>query len=126
MRGDRPFGITILSVYYLAWGLLALLFNLFGTFIGFLTICFSFGTFASSVGGLITAILNILLAGALFSGRNFARSIVMILAVLGIASGILAGVQGGFGIGLIVNIAINAFVLYYMQQDGVKRFFAAN
>ncbi|GAB4546557.1 MAG: hypothetical protein OHK0023_06380 [Anaerolineae bacterium] len=126
MRGDRPFGITILSVYYLAWGLLALLFNLFGTVIGFLTICFSFGTFASSVGGLITAILNILLAGALFSGRNFARGIVMILAVLGIAAGILSGVQGGFGIGLIVNVAINAFVLYYMQQDSVKRFFAAN
>jgi hypothetical protein len=125
MLSNRPTGITIISAYYLIYGLASLLFNLIKLPIAAVTICFAPGMLGGGIWGIIVGVLNIILAAALWSGRDWSRLVVTILAVIGIATGILAGLSGGFGLGLIINIAINAVVLFYMQSAEVQRFMRA-
>lgn len=125
-RERRPFGITILSAYYILWGLATTLWSLLTTVFGVVIICFAPGLLADGVLGLFQGVLSLVLGFSLYSGKDWARAVVIVLALLGIVLSVLSITSYGFGFGALINIAFNAFVLLYVNSERVKRFFATN
>ncbi|PJF37140.1 MAG: hypothetical protein CUN49_01810 [Candidatus Thermofonsia Clade 1 bacterium] len=123
---SRPFGITILSAYYLLWGLATVLWSLLTSVFGVVLVCFAPGLLIGGLWGLIQGVLSMILGFSLYSGKDWARALVMLLAIIGIVISVLSGAGGGFGIGEILNIAVNTFVLFYVNSERVKQFFATN
>ncbi|MFN7209833.1 MAG: hypothetical protein ACK4P1_05490, partial [Aggregatilineales bacterium] len=126
IRESRPFGITILSAYYILWGLATTLWSLLTTVFGVVIICFAPGLLAGGVWGLLQGVLSLVLGFSLYSGKDWARGVVIVLALIGIVLGVLSITTYGFGFGALLNIALNAFVLFYVNSERVKRFFATN
>lgn len=124
IRESRPFGVTILSAYYILWGLATTLWSLLTSIFGVVIVCFAPGLLADGVWGLIQGVLSMILGFSFYGGKDWARALVIVLALIGIVLGVLSIVSYGFGFGTLINIAINAFVLFYVNSEGVKRFFA--
>lgn len=122
VRAARPMGVTLLSAWYLITGLIQTVWSLLVTVFGVALICFVPGMALGGIWSLITGILNVILGVSLFSGRDWAPLVVSILAVIGIVTNVLSGIN----VGSIILIAINVIVLVYMQSADVKRFFATN
>lgn len=125
-RERRPFGITVLGAYYILWGLATTLWSLLTTVFGVVIICFAPGLLASGVWGLLQGVLSLVLGFSLYSGKDWARAVVIVLALLGIVLSVLSITSYGFGFGALINIAFNVFVLFYINSERVKRFFATN
>lgn len=86
-----------------------------------------FGAIMSVVGGAITAVMAVLagfsflIASALFSGKKWGRTIVIVFSVINIvmeASSIMVG--NVFGI---AGMMLNGIVLYYMWRPHVIAYF---
>ncbi|PJF31360.1 MAG: hypothetical protein CUN51_03240 [Candidatus Thermofonsia Clade 1 bacterium] len=125
IRESRPLGVTILSAYYILWGLATALWSLLTSIFGVVIVCFAPGLLAGGVWGLIQGVLSMILGFSFYGGKDWARALVIVLALLGIGAGVLSIVNYGFGFGTLLNIAINAFVLFYVNSEGVERFFAS-
>ncbi len=125
MREDRPLGVTIISGYYILWGLATTLWSLLTSVFGVVIICFAPGLLASGVLGLIQGVLSLVLGFSFYRGKDWAHAVVTLLALIGIVLGVIS-LLSSFGIGTLINAAINAFVLYYINTERVKRFFATN
>ncbi|MCS6871706.1 MAG: hypothetical protein RML95_01235 [Anaerolineae bacterium] len=126
VREDRPLGVTILSAYYVLWGVATVLWSLLTSVLGAVTACLVPGLLVGGVLGLIQGVLSVVLGLAFYSGKDFARILVMGLALLGIVLGVLGGLSDGFGVGRLISIAVNTFVLFYVNSERVQRFFATN
>jgi len=124
-RESRPFGITILSAYYILWGLASAMWSLLTSVFGVVLVCFAPGLLASGIWGLIQGVLSIVLGFSLYSGKDWARALVMALALVGAILSALS-LTSGLSIGAAFNIAVNVFVLLYVNSERVKRFFATN
>jgi hypothetical protein len=125
-RGERPLGVTILAVIDGIAGVLLLLGATFWLALG------TAGSFVPGAGPFLAVFgalfsLFALLFGLLFlgvawgnwQGMGWAWTLGVILAVIGIifslpATLVLVG---------IVPLALNAFLLWYYTQQGVKRWF---
>jgi len=125
LRESRPFGITILSAYYILWGLASAMWSLLTSVFGVVLVCFAPGLLASGIWGLIQGVLSIVLGFSLYSGKDWARALVMVLALVGAILSALS-LTSGLSIGAVFNIAANVFVLLYVNSERVKRFFATN
>ena len=125
LRESRPFGITILSAYYILWGLASAMWSLLTSVFGVVLVCFAPGLLASGIWGLIQGVLSIVLGFSLYSGKDWARALVMLLALVGAVLSALS-FTSGLSIGAVFNIAVNVFVLLYVNSERVKRFFATN
>jgi hypothetical protein len=125
-RESRPFGITILSAYYILWGLASAVWSLLTSVFGVVLVCFAPGLLASGIWGLIQGVLSIALGFSLYSGKDWARAVVIVLALIGVILSALSIISGGLSIGAVFNIAVNAFVLLYVNSERVKRFFTTN
>jgi hypothetical protein len=125
IRESRPLGVTILSAYYILWGLATALWSLLTSIFGVVIVCFAPGLLAGGVWGLIQGVLSMILGFSFYGGKDWARALVIVLALLGIGAGVLSIVNYGFGFGTLLNIAVNAFVLFYVNSEGVKRFFSS-
>jgi hypothetical protein len=125
LRESRPFGITILSAYYILWGLASAMWSLLTSVFGVVLVCFAPGLLASGIWGLIQGVLSIVLGFSLYSGKDWARALVMVLALVGAILSALS-LTSGLSIGAVFNIAVNVFVLLYVNSERVKRFFATN
>jgi ABC-type anion transport system duplicated permease subunit len=122
IRANRPTLITILSAYYVIWGLATAVWSLLTSVLGVVMVCFVPGLLAGGIWGLIQGVMSIILGFSLYSGKNWAQIVVTVLAILGIISAVL----GGLYFGTIVSIVINVIVLLYVNSDEAKRFFATN
>lgn len=132
----RPFGVTVLSILYFLSGLGALVVVVFFAFLivalfsGQLlggapcvalgaTLCF----IATAVIGLIVILLlfNLILAWGLWTGRNWARIIVLALTALGL----VLDLPSVFLIGplALVGILFNLGIIYYLTRRHVVEFF---
>jgi hypothetical protein len=125
LRESRPFGITILSAYYILWGLASAMWSLLTSVFGVVLVYFAPGLLASGIWGLIQGVLSIVLGFSLYSGKDWARALVMVLALVGAILSALS-LTSGLSIGAVFNIAVNVFVLLYVNSERVKRFFATN
>ena len=76
-------------------------------------------TFLAGIGLvlLILAILGFLMTWGLWSGKSWARIITMILAVIGVITGI-------FNLpGSLISILINVVILYYLTRPHIKAYY---
>ena len=125
--GHRPTGITILGILYI---ILGIGFLLGAAFFGVLSASFMQSSVLSGFGAIggfiaifmiIAAIIEFVIAGALFSGKSWGRTIVMIFAILDIifqGGSLLVGNVGG-----VLAIILDLIVLYYMWRPHVIRYF---
>ncbi len=126
---NRPTGITVLGILYTIGGIVMIILDM--VVIGIL----SFGIIGTSYlpsnffifGGLmaivlvIVAIIQFTIAGALFSGKSWARKLVIIFVIIDLIFETFSLFAGNvFGIILII---FDIIVLYYMWRPHVIAFF---
>ena len=106
---QRPLGVTIIAILTIIGGIALL----------------SSGAVLIVVGvGVVLVILGIaylVMAYGLWKGKRWAWTITLILSVIGIISGIVSIATGHYEV--IINIIINAVVIYYLYRPNVKAFF---
>ena len=142
-RGVRPTGITVLTILQGIVSLFTLLGGIvlmgLGVFLGaggwelfpeeFLEqiatvftsqIIIAVGSAILVVIGLvlfIVAVLGFIMTGGLYSGKSWARTITMILAVIGIITGIFSLP------GSIISILIEIAILYYLTRPHIQAYY---
>ena len=85
-----------------------------------------FGMFSAALGGIflilfgILAVIEFVIAGALFSGKPWGRMIVIVLSVIGLVMGLASIMGNPFSI---LNIILDVFVLWYMWRPHVIAYF---
>lgn len=133
----RPTGITIIAILYIALGILSLLWSglvfgvggmtsMFGSLFGAENIA-SFGSSNvwSGTFGIVTAIVQIVVAIGLFTLKRWAWYLAMIALALTVIEGIIGIFGGGFfafvcgGIGLLVPVII----LIYLLRPHIREIF---
>lgn len=125
MSTSRPFGVTLISAYYLITGLIGVVWNLLVSVFGVVLVCFVPGMLAGGIWRLITSVLSVILGASLYSGKDWAPLVSSIIAGLSAFLSVLDVLNGG-GLWPIINIIVNVGVILYLQQPNVKRFFATN
>lgn len=124
----RPTGITILGILQIIAGIVLIISaTMVGTMSGMMGNYSYFGAMASVVGGAITAVLAVLagfsflIASALFSGKKWSRTIVVVFSLVNLVMEAASMTVGNiFGIG---GIILNGIVLYYMWRPHVIAYF---
>ena len=121
----RPAGVTILGILHAIFGAFAIVSVLMG--ITMMTV----GAFQDALmvgqGGFLVVLASVLaainfgIAGALFSGRAWGRTIVIILAIISLVSGIVYIVSGEAT--SIFLIILNGIILWYLRRPYVKEYF---
>jgi hypothetical protein len=106
---QRPLGVTIIAILMIISGIALL----------------STGAVLLVVGiGVVPILLGIasfVMAYGLWVGKGWAWTITLIISVISIISAIVSIVYGGSG--AIINIIINAVIIYYLYRPNVKAFF---
>ena len=124
---SRPLGVTILAVLELISGIVCITAAIA---IGALTSMVGhsmFGMMASAIGGFIAVILIILgmfsfiISGALFSGKRWGRTIVIIFSIIDLVLNAVS-IMGGNGFA-VADIILNLILLYYMWRPHVIAYF---
>ena len=123
----RPLGITILGILHLIGGAASLVMATMGAaMLGVSGSMGYFGMFSAALGGVfliifgILAVIEFVIAGALFSGKPWGRLIVIVLSVIGLVMGLASIVGNPFSI---LNIILDVFVLWYMWRPHVIAYF---
>lgn len=135
---DRPAGITLLAIGYIALGLLSLLWSglvfgvggltsLFGGLFGAESIA-AFGASSSWTGflGIVAAIFEVIVAFGLLGMKRWA----WYLAVVGVGIAVLQGILGLFSGGVfgmlcgVLWLTIPILILVYLLSAGTRRVFA--
>ncbi len=124
----RPTGITVLGILQIIAGILLTVFAaMIGTMSGMMGGFSYFGAMTSIVGGAITAVLAVLaalsflIASALFSGKKWGRTIVIVFSLVNLVLGAASVTVGNvFGLG---GIILNGIILYYMWRPHVIAYF---
>ena len=85
-----------------------------------------FGMFSAALGGIfliifgILAVIEFVIAGALFSGKPWGRMIVIVLSIISLVIGLVSITGNPFSI---LNIILDVFVLWYMWRPHVIAYF---
>ena len=123
----RPTGVTILAILELIVGIILVVGAIAIGAIASMGGHSMFGVMVSAIGGFIAAILVILavlsfiISGALFSGKRWGRTVVIIFSIIDLilnAASITGG--NGFAVG---DIILNLIILYYMWRPHVIAYF---
>lgn len=123
----RPIGITILAVLELISGIIFLMAAIAIGAIASMGGPSMFGMMASAIGGFIAAILVILaifafiISGALFSGKKWGRTIVIIFSIIDLILNAVSIVGGN--VFSFADIILNLIILYYMWRPHVMAYF---
>src|SRR5215467_5894700 len=124
--GQRPTGVTILAVLEFIVGIIALLGGL-GALVGSAALGFAGRGMLSGVFGifggvaLIFGILALIVGWGMWTGREWAWIVGIVLAVLGLVSGVVQ--LAFFNASAILQILIDLLILYYLTRPHVKAFF---
>jgi len=124
---SRPTGITILGILHLIGGAASLILATMGAaMLGVSGSMGYMGMMPAALGGIFLIIFGILaaiefiIAGALFSGKPWGRITVIVLSIIGLMIGLVSLVGNPFSI---LNIMLDAFVLWYMWRPHVIAYF---
>ena len=124
---SRPLGITILGILHLIGGSVSLIMASVGAaMLGVSGGMGYFGMFSAALGGIflimfgILAVTEFVIAGALFSGKPWGRIIIIILSIIGLIMSLVSIIGNPFSI---LNIILNAIVLWYMWRPYVIAYF---
>ena len=127
---DRPTGITVLGILHLIGGAASLVMATMGAaMLGVSGGMGYFGMFSAALGGIflitsgILAVIEFVIAGALFSGKPWGRMTVIVLSVIGLVMGLASIVGNPFSI---LNIILDVFVLWYMWRPHVITYFGVS
>src|SRR3989344_3962475 len=127
---SRPTGITILGILHLIGGAASLVMATMGAaMLGVSGDMGYFGMFSAALGGIfliifgILAVIEFVIAGALFSGKPWGRMTVIVLSVIGLVMGLASIVGNPFSI---LNIILDVFVLWYMWRPHVIAYFGVS
>jgi len=120
----RPFGVTIIAILIVISGVLILLVGLglvaIGPIIGLVFVVF--GSISLAVG-----IAYLVMAYGLLKGRGWAWTLSTIVLIIGIILEVISIPRtialGSSLSGVIISIAISAFILYYLYRPHVKSYF---
>lgn len=122
---SRPTGVTILGILHAVGGAIAIIGVLMG--VTLMTAgafqdasIFGAGSIVLVIAGFLAAV-NFGIAGALFSGKSWGRTIVIILAIISLITGIISIVSGEAGSAL--SIILNVIILWYMRRPYVIAYF---
>jgi uncharacterized membrane protein (DUF2068 family) len=114
----RPTGVTILGLLFIITGALSLLGGI-ATLVAI--------PFAAILGALWIAlgIASLVVAYGLFKGKSWAWFVAVVLSTIGIIVNVISLVTGNMSAitGVLVGIAINAIVLYYLSRRNVRQYF---
>ena len=124
---SRPTGVTILAILELIAGIILVIGAVAIGAIASMGGHSMFGVMVSAIGGFIAAILVILamlsfiISGALFSGKRWGRTVVIIFSIIDLILNAVSITGGnGFAIG---DIILNLIILYYMWRPHVIAYF---
>ena len=123
----RPTGVKILAVLQLISGIILVIAAIAIEAIANMKGSSLFGQYIVVIGGVITVILVLLaafsfvIAGALFSGKRWARTLVIILSIIDFIFGAVS-IAGGNVFG-ITEIILDIIILYYMWRPHVIAYF---
>ncbi|TBR10740.1 MAG: hypothetical protein EPO62_02895 [Candidatus Nitrosotenuis sp.] len=124
----RPTGVTVLGMLQIIAGILLAIFAVMvGTMSGMMGGFSYFGAMASVVGGAITAVFAVLsafsflIASALFSGKKWGRTIVIVFSVVNLVMEAASMMVGN--VFAIAGIMLDGIVLYYMWRPHVIAYF---
>lgn len=128
MKPPRPTGVAILAILDIVVGILALLGGIFIAALGGsgLLALYGYGFFngfVAVVGGfiIVIGILAIIVGWGMWSGKEWAWLLAIILYGLGALSGLLS--LAGGNLSSVVGLPIDVLLLWYMFRPHVKAFF---
>jgi len=127
---NRPTGITVLGILHLIGGAVSLIIATMGAaMLGLSGSMGYMGMMAAGFGGIfliifgILAVIEFVIAGALFSGKPWGRMIVIVLSVIGLVISLVSIMGNPFSM---LNIILDAFVLWYMWRPHVIAYFGVS
>ena len=106
---QRPLGVTIIAILMIISGI-----ALLSTWAILLVV-------GIGVVPIVLGIASFVMAYGLWKGKGWAWTITLILSVISIISAIVSIAYGGSG--AIINIIINAIIIYYLYRPNVKAYF---
>lgn len=128
MKPQRPTGISILAILDFLVGALVILGGLFLVAVGGsgLLTSFGYGIFSgvvSVVGGfaLLIGIFAIVVGWGMWTGKEWAWILALILYGLGALTSLVSLVGGG--VSSLVSLLIDAFLIWYLFRPHVRAFF---
>ncbi len=126
----RPIGVTVLTILQIISGMINILIATLILAVYFLALAI-FGLFFSAAFGFfliplalllfVFGIFSFILAYGLWTGRGWAWTASIILAVIGLAVGLLGLVFGGLA--NIATVILYALILVYLNTNGVRWWF---
>lgn len=104
MAGTRPFGVSLLTVITVFYGV-------FAVAIGILSLIAGGGStiVGAAIGTIIVGLIYLLVARGLWNGSSFARLLVAIVTVISLAAGVIVLIAGD-GTGVKTSGAVQALV----------------
>ena len=136
-KGEAPTGVKVISILYFIGSAICLIVGLLmivgASFVsGLLKSMPMMGAIGSAifavvgVVALVIGALGAFIAMSLWKGKNWARIVAIVFAILGILGALSNLVNGAFVIG-IIYLAIEGFIAYYLiSNKEAKAFFSAN
>ena len=135
MKPKRPMGVAVIAVLELLFGAVATILGgilvVGGEVVASAAKLAGLGNFSASALGtfvelfgvvlVIGGVVGIIIGWGLWTGRNWARIVAMVLSVLGAASGLLVLIFGSFT-GAVIFLADGA-ILWYFLRPNVKDYF---
>ena len=116
----RPFGVTLLAIFVIVSGVIAIVGGIFFvTIAGLLDIDF-LGAMSGIVAGVLVAlgVASFVMAWGLLGGKPWAWTATLVLTIISVIFELAAA--------NIVGLIIDAIVLYYLFRPHVKAFFGKN
>ena len=128
MKPARPTGVAVLAILDFIVGILALLGGVFIAALGGsgLLALYGYGFFSgfvAAIGGviIIIGIFAIIVGWGMWSGKEWAWILAIILYALGALSGLIS--LAGGNVGSVLGLLIDALLLWYLFRPHVKAFF---
>ncbi|WKT57629.1 hypothetical protein QVH35_09835 [Candidatus Nitrosotenuis chungbukensis] len=129
LKTGTPTGIIVLGMLQIILGIILAVFAVMVMVMSSMMGNYSyFGDMTSIIGGAVTVVLMVLaafsflIASALFSGKKWGRTIVIVFSIVNLVMDAASMMVGNvFGIG---GMILNGIVLYYMWRPHVIAYFS--
>jgi hypothetical protein len=122
--GQRPAGITVVSLLVALQGVLGILTGLEASGITSLGLGAGDGSQSAGLADIVIGTVMLLVAFGLFSTQRWAWLVAVVVSILRVVTGILAlllsGIPSAIGISGVVAVVIALVVLWYFLRPDVK------
>jgi len=118
MRPPRPFGVTLLAILFLVLAIITFADAAFVSAFSFIPFLGGIFFICAAIIALI-GVMDLLVAFGLLQLMKWARTLAMVMAILGLIFGLLSILSG---VGIVIFL-ISIIALYYLSRDDVKAAF---